>query len=246
MTSIITPEISIIIPAYNEEELIRDTLNGLWNYFKTRPESYEIIVVDDGSRDRTVGLVEEWGRRLDVNLHVLVNEQNRGKGFSVQRGVEASQGNFLVFIDADLAYELDAIDDFLTALRSGCDLAIGSRVLPGSEVKGVPASRFFAGQVFSWLVQLFLFLGVRDTQCGFKSFNAKVAREIFRRLTISGFGFDVELLYIARKLKYSIQPVAVRMIHHRLGSRVQLVNHSLEMLTDLFQIRLNDLKGKYN
>ena len=203
-------------------------------------------MVDDGSCDQTAVLVEQWGQSLDVNLHVLVNEQNRGKGFSVQRGVEASKGNFLVFIDADLAYELDAIDAFLKALRSGCDLAIGSRVLPGSEVKGVPASRFFAGQVFSWMVQLFLFLGVRDTQCGFKSFNAKAAREIFSRLTISGFGFDVELLYISRKLKYSIKPVAVRMIHHRLGSRVQLINHSLEMLTDLFQIRLNDLKGKYN
>ncbi len=246
MTSITTPEISIIIPAYNEAELIRETLNGLLNYFKTRSESYEIIVVDDGSRDQTAALVEEWGKHFEVNLLVLVNEQNRGKGFSVRRGVEASRGNFLVFIDADLAYELDAIEGFLTALRSGCDLAIGSRVLPGSAVKGVPASRFFAGQVYSWLVQLFLFLGVRDTQCGFKSFNAQAAREIFRRLTISGFGFDVELLYIARKLKYSIKPVAVRMIHHRLGSRVQLFNHSLEMLTDLFQIRLNDLKGKYN
>lgn len=245
MTAIPTPELSIIIPAYNEEELIRDTLNGIWDYFKTRSETYEIIVVDDGSLDKTAAVVEEWGRQADMKLRVLVNEQNRGKGFSVQRGVEASQGNFLVFIDADLAYELEAIDGFLKALRSGCDLAIGSRVLPGSEVKGVPASRFFAGQVFSWMVQLFLFLGIRDTQCGFKSFKAQAAREIFQRLTISGFGFDVELLYIARKLKYSIQPVAVRMIHHRLGSRVQLVNHSIEMLTDLFQIRLNDLKGKY-
>jgi hypothetical protein len=117
--------------------------------------------------------------------------------------------------------------------------------LPGSAVKDVPPSRFFAGQVFSWLVQLFLFLGIRDTQCGFKSFKATAAREISRRLTISGFGFDVELLYVARKLKYKIQPVAVRMIHHRLGSRVRLLNHSIEMLADLFAIRSNDLRGRY-
>ena len=238
-------DISIIVPAYNEEDLILGTLDGLQNYFKTRKESYEIILVDDGSRDRTLALIDEWQARNHVSLNVVVNEQNLGKGFSVRRGVEASRGTYLIFIDADLPYELDAIDGFLKALQSGADLAIGSRVLPGSEVKGVPALRFFAGQVFSWMVQLFLFLGIRDTQCGFKSFTATAAREISRRLTISGFGFDVELLYVARKLKYTIQPVAVRMIHHRLGSRVRLLNHSLEMLADLFAIRLNDLRGRY-
>lgn len=239
------PELSIIVPAYNEEEMIVGTLDAIHNYLKTRKESFELIVVDDGSRDKTVSLVEEWGRAKASHLRVLVNKTNMGKGFSVRRGVEESRGQFLIFIDADLPYELDAIDGFLLALRNGNDLAIGSRVLPGSEVKGVPAMRFFAGQVFSWMVQGFLFLGIRDTQCGFKSFRADAAREIFRRLTISGFGFDVELLYIARKLKYRIQPVAVRMIHHRLGSRVRLVSHSLEMLNDLFVIRSNDVHGKY-
>jgi len=237
-------DISIIVPAYNEEDLILGTLDGLQNYFKTRKESYEIILVDDGSRDQTLALVDEWQARNHVSLNVVVNEQNLGKGFSVRRGVEASRGTYLIFIDADLPYELDAIDGFLKALQSGADLAIGSRVLPGSEVKGVPALRFFAGQVFSWMVQLFLFLGIRDTQCGFKSFTATAAREISRRLTISGFGFDVELLFVARKLKYTIQPVAVPMIHHRLGSRVRLLSHSLEMLADLFAIRLNDLRGR--
>jgi dolichyl-phosphate beta-glucosyltransferase len=237
------PELSVIVPAYNEEDLIAGTLDAIHDFLAARRESFEIVVVDDGSRDRTVQLVEQWGKTKNVRL--LVNEKNMGKGFSVRRGVEESRGEFLIFIDADLPYELDAIDGFLRALRSGSDLAIGSRVLPGSAVKGVPAARFFAGQVFSWMVQAFLFLGIRDTQCGFKSFKSNAAREIFRRLTISGFGFDVELLYIARKLKYRIQPVAVRMIHHRLGSRVRLVGHSLEMLNDLFVIRSNDLRGKY-
>lgn len=237
------PELSIIVPAYNEQDLIVDTLDAIHDFLSARRESFEIIVVDDGSRDKTVQLVEQWGKTKNARL--LVNEKNMGKGFSVRRGVEASRGEFLIFIDADLPYELDAIDGFLQELRAGSDLAIGSRVLPGSEVKGVPAARFFAGQVFSWMVQGFLFLGIRDTQCGFKSFKSNVAREIFRRLTISGFGFDVELLYIARKLKYRIQPVAVRMIHHRLGSRVRLVSHSLEMLNDLFVIRSNDLRGRY-
>jgi dolichyl-phosphate beta-glucosyltransferase len=238
------PELSLIVPAYNEEELIVGTLTTLREHLKTRAESYELIVVDDGSRDKTAQHVEAWGRG-NTTLRVLVNEHNMGKGFSVRRGVEESRGQYVIFIDADLPYELDAIDGFLRELRNGNDLVIGSRVLPGSEVKGVPAARFLAGQVFSWMVQAFLFLGIRDTQCGFKSFKASAAREIFRRLTISGFGFDVELLYIARKLKYRIQPVAVRMIHHRLGSRVRLLSHSLEMLNDLFAIRSNDLRGKY-
>lgn len=237
------PDLSIIVPAYNEENLIVDTLDAIHDFLSARSESFEIIVVDDGSRDTTVQRVEQWGKAKHAKL--LVNEMNMGKGFSVRRGVEASRGENLIFIDADLPYELNAIDGFLDALRAGNDLAIGSRVLPGSEVKGVPAARFFAGQVFSWMVQGFLFLGIRDTQCGFKSFRAGAAREIFRRLTISGFGFDVELLFIARKLQYRIQPVAVRMIHHRLGSRVRLVSHSLEMLNDLFVIRSNDLRGKY-
>ncbi len=239
------PELSIIVPAYNEEDMIVGTLDAIQNFLQTRRESFEVIVVDDGSRDKTVSLVEEWGRANKSYVRLLTNEQNMGKGFSVRRGVEESRGQYLIFIDADLPYELDAIDGFLHTLRNGNDLAIGSRVLPGSEVKGVPATRFFAGQVFSWMVQAFLFLGIRDTQCGFKSFRLDAAREIFRRLTISGFGFDVELLYIARKLKCRIKPVAVRMIHHRLSSRVRLLNHSLEMLNDLFVIRSNDLRGKY-
>jgi len=240
------PEISIIVPAFNEEDLIVSTLDSLQEYLKERPERYEVIVVDDGSRDRTPGTIREWHERNPVDLRVLVNEQNRGKGFSIRRGVMESRGEYLIFIDADLPYELDAIEDFLNALRNGYDLAIGSRVLPGSEVKGVPAMRYFAGQVFSWMVQLFLFSGLPDTQCGFKSFKASAAKEIFRRLTISGFGFDVELLFVARKLKFRIQPIAVRMIHHRPGSRVRLLSHSLEMFSDLFVIRRNNLQGKYD
>jgi len=240
------PELSIIVPAYNEEALIVSTLDGLQNYLAARPEQYEIIVVDDGSSDGTVALIRDWQRRVGADLQLLINEQNMGKGFSIRRGVMESRGRYIMFIDADLPYELDAIDGFLKALRSGFDLAIGSRILPGSEVRGVPALRFLAGQVFSWIVQAVLFTGLPDTQCGFKSFKAEAAREIFRRLTIGGFGFDVEMLFVARKLKFSVQPVAVRMIHHRIGSRVRLLSHSLEMLSDLFAIRRNDWQGRYD
>ena len=211
-----TPELSIVVPAYNEETLIVNTLDGLQSYMKTRSESYEIVVVDDGSQDRTVTCVQEWQKRNQVDVQLLINEENRGKGFSVRRGVLESRGQYIFFIDADLPYELQAVDGFMNALRNGYDLAVGSRVLPGSQVKGVPAIRFIAGQVFSWLERFVLSTGTADTQCGFKALTSAAAKNIFRRLTIDGFGFDVELFFVARKFKYRIQPVAVQMIdRHR-------------------------------
>jgi len=241
-----SPELSIIIPAYNEETLITSTLDGLKTYLSGRSEEYEIIVVDDGSQDKTAVCIHDWTKNNPVDLHLFVNEQNQGKGFSIQRGVMESRGSYVIFIDADLPYELYAIDGFLKALRNGYDLAIGSRVLPGSQVKGVPVIRYVSGQIFSWMVQAVLFPGLPDTQCGFKSFKSTAAKEIFRRLTIDGFGFDVEMLFVARKLKYAIQPVAVQMIDHRHRSRVRLIVDSFKMFANLFTVRWNDLQGKYN
>jgi dolichyl-phosphate beta-glucosyltransferase len=240
------PELSIIIPAYNEEALIVSTLDGLEAYLSDRLEAYEVIVVDDGSQDRTAHCIRDWQKNRNVDLQLLINEKNMGKGFSIQRGVMESRGRFIIFIDADLPYELYAIDDFLKALRNGYDLAIGSRVLPGSQVKGVPVLRYISGQIFSWMVQAVLFQGLPDTQCGFKSFRAGAAKEIFRRLTIGGFGFDVEMLFVARKLKLAVQPVPVRMIDHRHRSRVRLIADSVKMFANLFMVRWNNLRGKYN
>ncbi|HET9588122.1 MAG TPA: glycosyltransferase [Anaerolineales bacterium] len=240
------PDLSIIIPAYNEEALIPGTLDSLQTYMSARPERYEIIVVDDGSQDKTAASVQAWQQRSRADVNLLVNLSNMGKGFAIRRGVLESRGRYVIFTDADLPYELHAIDDFLKALQNGCDLAIGSRVLPGSEVKGVPALRYAAGQVFSWMVQAVLFRGLPDTQCGFKSFTSIAAKEIFRRLTIGGFGFDVELLFIARKLKFGIRPIAVQMIEHRQRSRVRLFIDSLKMFSNLFMILWMDWQGKYD
>ena len=240
-----TPELSIIVPAYNEEALIASTLDGLRSYMNTRSEEFEIVVVDDGSQDRTVACVRDWQERNQVEMQVLVNEMNRGKGFSVRRGVMESRGVYIIFIDADLPYELHAIDRFLDALRNGYDLAVGSRVLPGSEVKGVPAIRYVAGQVFSWLERFVLATGTADTQCGFKGFTSAAAKNIFQRLTIDGFGFDVEMFFVARKIKYRIQPIAVQMIDRHRQSRVHLLSDSVGMLFNLFMVRWRDWQGKY-
>ncbi len=152
-----SPELSIIIPAYNEEVLIASTLDCLQTYLSARHEQYEIIVVDDGSQDKTTVCIQNWQKINRVDLRLLINEKNMGKGFCIRRGVMESRGSFIIFIDADLPYELYAIDDFLKALRNDYDLAIGSRVLPGSQVKGVPVVRYVSGQIFSWMVQAVLF-----------------------------------------------------------------------------------------
>jgi dolichyl-phosphate beta-glucosyltransferase len=238
-------DISVVVPAYNEEALIQSTLEGLCSYLIARSESFEIIVVDDGSRDGTIALVEEWQKSHNGISKLVINPANRGKGFSVRRGVQESCGRFILFMDADLPYELGAIDDFLQALRNGHDLAVGSRVLPSSSVRGVSSIRYLAGQVFSWLEQAILGTGLADTQCGFKAFNSAAAKEIFRRVTIDGFGFDVEMIYITRKLKYSIQPVAVQMIDRHRASRVRLVEDSVKMFVNLFTVRWLDWQGKY-
>jgi dolichyl-phosphate beta-glucosyltransferase len=240
------PDLSIVIPAYNEEALIVNTLESLRSYMAARTEQYEIVVVDDGSYDKTVAFIQEWQKISSTDLQLLINQKNRGKGFSIRRGVMESRGQYVIFIDADLPYELNAIDNFLKALTNGYDLAVGSRVLPGSEVRGVPAYRYIAGQIFSWMVQAVLFSGLPDTQCGFKSFRAEAARKIFRRLSIDGFGFDVEMLFVARKLKLAIQPIAVHMIEHRQRSRVRLLNDSLKMFLNLFMVRWMDWQGKYD
>lgn len=240
------PDLSIVIPAYNEEALIVNTLESLRSYMAARTEQYEIVVVDDGSYDKTVAFIQEWQKNTGTDLQLLINQKNRGKGFSIRRGVMESRGKYLIFIDADLPYELNAIDNFLKALKNGYDLAVGSRVLPGSEVRGVPAYRYVAGQIFSLMVQAVLFSGLPDTQCGFKSFRSEAAREIFRRTSIDGFGFDVEMLFVARKLKFAIQPIAVHMIEHRQRSRVRLLNDSLKMFLNLFMVRWMDWQGKYD
>ena len=240
------PDISIIVPAYNEDVLIVNTLDGLCSYMVTRPEQYEIVVVDDGSQDNTVTFIQDWQRSNGTDLKLLINQTNMGKGFSVRRGVMESRGRYVIFIDADLPYELDAIDDFLTDLKNGFDLAVGSRVLPDSNVKGVSPLRYFAGQVFSWLERFVLSTGLADTQCGFKAFTSSAANQIFRRLTIDGFGFDVEMVFVAQKLKFRIKPIAVHMIDRHRASRVRLLNDSFEMFFNLFMIRWLDWQGKYN
>ncbi|OGN74464.1 MAG: hypothetical protein A2X25_06140 [Chloroflexi bacterium GWB2_49_20] len=238
-------ELSLIVPAYNEQQLIGSSLEILVQFLAPRYPHFEILVVDDGSQDQTARVVQQFSE-TQPRVHLLAQPSNQGKGRAIQRGVLESQGEYILFMDADLPYDLDAVEAFMAVLRSEVDLAIGSRHLKGSEIRGVPPLRYLAGQVFSLLVAVLMFPGIHDTQCGFKGFRAEAAHQIFKRVTIQKFGFDVEVLYIARKLKYSILPVPVRMTGFRYDSRINVLRDSGRMFLDLFAIRLNDRRGKYD
>ncbi len=238
-------ELSLIVPAYNEQQLITANLEILDQFLQLRFASFEILVVDDGSQDETARLVRQFSETRP-NVRLLEQQSNQGKGRAIQRGVLESRGEYILFMDADLPYDLASVDIFIEALRDNYDLAIGSRHLEGSEIRGVPPLRYLSGQVFSLLVALLMFPGIRDTQCGLKGFRAEAARQIFKRVSIQKFGFDVEALYIARKLKYTFLPIPVQMTDFRTDSRVRILQDSGRMFLDLITIRLNDMRGKYD
>lgn len=237
-------ELSLVIPAYNEQDLISSTLDKLGLFLESCCPEFEILVVDDGSLDKTREIVQKYS--MDhPHVRLLAQPANQGKGCAIQRGVFESRGKYIIFTDADLPYDLEAIHSILASLGGDYDLAIGSRHLDGSEVRDIPVLRYIAGQVFSFLVGILMFPGIHDTQCGFKGFRAEAANEIFKRLTIKKFGFDVEVLYIARKLKYSILLIPVKMTGFRYDSRIKVLRDSGRMFLDLFSIRWNDWRGKY-
>ncbi len=236
-------DISIIIPAYNEESRIPSTLQEIESYFSGRV-SCEIIVVDDGSTDRTYDVCREF---FDKAGHgkVLRNSHNRGKGYSVRRGMLEAKGKMRLFSDADMSTPIGEIEKLIAAIGEGYEVAIGSRSLSGSDIKlHQPFYRESMGKIFNLFVRLVTVGGIIDTQCGFKLFTEKASRDIFRRQHIESFSFDVEILFIARKLGYRIKEIPIAWINSP-ASKVNPITDSAKMLRDLFFIRWMDLKGNY-
>ncbi|MEW6516880.1 MAG: dolichyl-phosphate beta-glucosyltransferase [candidate division FCPU426 bacterium] len=228
-------EVSIVIPAYNEAERLGATLEAVDRFFRVQARSCEVVVVDDGSRDRTAELALAHPFRSG-RLRVLRNRRNRGKGASVRRGVAAANGAVVLFSDADLSTPIEELLRLEQALAGGADVAVASRAVAGSRIEEhQPFYREWMGKSFNRLVQLLVLPGVHDTQCGFKLFRRDAARALFPRLTVPGFGFDVEVLYLARRQGLEIRevPVAWRNSRH---SKVSPLRDAWRMLGDLFRI----------
>ncbi len=240
------PPLSIIIPAFNEARRLPATLAAL----RARIEiaalgAAEVIVVDDGSDDGTAEAARAacpgW-----AGLCVLVQPSNLGKGAAVRRGMANARGEFAAFVDADLPYDLAALDDALARLRNGADLVIGARDLPDSgEVIGYSPLRRLSGRVYAALVNRLAVRAIPDTQCGFKIFRREVARALFPRVTLDGFAFDVELLALAQRLGLRIERVPVHLTHSD-DSRVRLARDSARMLRDLLRVNRRAARGIYS
>ncbi len=235
---------SIVIPAYNEGSRIAATLQELLGYARQRGWEVEIIVVNDGSRDDTAEVVRRWAAE-HACIQVLENPGNRGKGYSVRKGMRHAQGEVLLFTDADLSSPISEAPRLLQAIQQGADVAIGSRWLVAElQTRRQPVYRQFLGRLFNLGLWVILGLNFRDTQCGFKAFRRAAAQAIFARQQIEGWGFDPELLFLARKLGLRTVEVPVQWAHdHR--SKIRPLRDGLRMIGELLAIRWNDLAGRY-
>ncbi|MGE3800445.1 MAG: dolichyl-phosphate beta-glucosyltransferase [Candidatus Kapaibacterium sp.] len=226
-------DLSFIIPAYNEAERIGESLEKGIAYFAGEPYQWEIIVVDDGSADSTTDVVESFAGR---GVRLLRQPQNMGKGAAVRRGMLEAQGEYRIFSDADFSTPVEETAPMLEHLKQ-YDVAIGSRAIDRSYVKvHQPWYREMMGNIFNLFVQVFAVSGIKDTQCGFKGFRSEVAESIFNRTKIDGFSFDVEALYIARKLGYSIKEFPVHWFNDE-RSTLNPVTDAIRMFRELLKIR---------
>ncbi len=240
-----SPYLSIVIPAYNESLRVGKTLDEVRKYASSKPFGVEIVLVDDGSSDRTADLFREF-QSLWSRTQVLLNGVNRGKGFSVRRGVLEARGKLVLFTDADLSAPIEEADKLLAALETGsADAAIGSRALDRKLI-GVrqPLQRELAGRFFNLLVRLFTGLKLHDTQCGLKLFRRDSTRRAFELQQVERFGFDPEVLFLIQHLGGKIVEVPVRW-NDNPATKVHFLRDSTRMFLDLIVLRWHALTGHF-
>lgn len=239
--------LSVILPVYNESGCINVTFESVLEYSKIHP-FYQFIFVNDGSTDDTQHILETKIAEAGKNHHIYLisYKQNQGKGYAIKKGVESSFGDYICFIDSDLAYSLSHLD-FLADKLESFDVVIGCRNLISDNFKRVKPLRFLAGKLFNWMTQGILSLKFSDVQAGLKGFRRDVAQTLFEKQTIKRFCFDVELIYLAQKMGYTIGeiPALVSSTHLSKISKVDLFKDSVRMSQSLIQIKINDTLGLY-
>ena len=236
---------SIVIPAYNESSRIRPTLDELLRYSQQRNWDAEILVVDDGSRDDTAQIVRDYGKSHPQIL-LVENPGNRGKGFSVRNGMLHARGEVCLFTDADLSSPIGEAQKLFDAIAAGADIAIGSRWLRAElQTERQPVYRQLFGRIFNLVLRVFLGLSFADTQCGFKAFRRDAVQRIFPLQKIERWGFDPEILFLARRLGLVVKEVPVLWAHSE-GTRLHPFRDGLRMFVEVLRIRWNSIVGSYS
>lgn len=237
------PFLSVVIPCLNEENRLGSTLEKVAAFLRTKEYRWQVLIVDDGSTDRTVDVPARY--MTAEECVVLKNDGNRGKGYSVRRGVLEAAGEFVLISDADLSTPIQEWDRFLPHLEAGCDVVIGSRSLPDSNVvKRQAWYRQGMGRAFNKIIRFLVIDDFVDTQCGFKAFRRSTGAPLFKKMRIDHFCFDVEMLFLAKKAGLKVLELPVEW-HNSEDSRVRILQDSSKMLKDAIRIRWNDLLGRY-
>jgi dolichyl-phosphate beta-glucosyltransferase len=236
------PFLSIILPAHNEEQRLPPSLEIVDQFLRGQPYTSEVIVVENGSTDRTYEAACRFQKRMPA-LRVL-RENGRGKGLAVRRGMIEAAGEYRIFCDVDFSMPVEQIAQFIPPALPQMDVAIASREAKGAVRYNEPELRHFIGRGFNTLVRWMALPGLQDTQCGFKCFRGDIASRIFPLQTINGWTFDVEVLFIARKMGYSIVEVPIPW-YYNADSKVRVLKDSLHMFTDLIDIRIKASRGQY-
>lgn len=231
-----------MIPAYNEARRLPDTLKKAHKYLEAQSYPYEIIVVENGSQDNTLEVARQFAR--DIKQLRVLHENKRGKGHAVRSGMLIARGEYRFMADADLSMPVDEISRFLPPSLEHYDVAIGSREVVGSVRYDEPAYRHVGGRAINLLIRMLALPGLHDTQCGFKCFRGSVAEDLFLNQTMTGWSFDVELLYIARLRGYQIEEVPVHW-YFRNESKVSPLQDALHLILDIVKIRTNARRGMY-
>ena len=237
------PFLSIIIPAHNEETRLPHTLEQALAFLKTQTYPSEILVVENGSVDRTFEVAQEFAQHHPT-LRVI-RETERGKGLAVRRGMLEAQGQYRIMCDADLSMSIEQVNRFLPPHSQNVDVAIGSREAAGAVRFDEPPYRHLGGRAINFAIRVLILPGLQDTKCGFKCFTAAAAEQVFPRQTLGGWSFDIELLYIARRLGLTIREIP---IHWRFdpATKLSAVQDALRMVRDIFRIHANARRGDYD
>ncbi len=237
------PLLSIIIPAHNEENRLPRSLEQVFAFLKNQDYESEMLVVENGSTDRTLELAQGFASRY-LNLRVI-HEPGRGKGLAVRRGMLEARGQYRFMCDADLSMPIGEVSKFVPPAISDFDVAIGSREVRGAVRYGEPAYRHLGGRLINLVIRTLILPNLQDTQCGFKCFRAEAAQYLFGRQRMDGWSFDIEVLYLAERASYKIVEVPIDW-YYRSESKVSAVRDAYLMMTDIFKIRANVRHGLYN